>query len=77
MHSYCVIYNHIIFCKGFPSTCRRLSTFLLRMMSTEQCKQVWKSVDAVCFDVDSTVLQDEALDELAKFCGVGDEVVEW
>ncbi|XP_033746777.1 phosphoserine phosphatase-like isoform X2 [Pecten maximus] len=40
-------------------------------------KRVWRSADAVCFDVDSTLLRDEALDELAKFCGVGKEVQEW
>ncbi|XP_060062955.1 phosphoserine phosphatase-like isoform X2 [Ylistrum balloti] len=40
-------------------------------------KNVWRAADAVCFDVDSTVLKDEALDELAKFCGVGQEVQEW
>jgi phosphoserine phosphatase len=28
----------------------------------------------VCFDVDSTVCQDEAIDEVARFCGVYDEV---
>ncbi|KAK3103388.1 hypothetical protein FSP39_018884 [Pinctada imbricata] len=43
----------------------------------EEIKAVWKKADAVCFDVDSTVMQDEALDELAKFCGVGKEVQEW
>lgn len=47
------------------------------MMSEEECRGIWKKVDAVCFDVDSTVLKDEALDELAKFCGVGEQVVEW
>lgn len=28
----------------------------------------------VCFDVDSTVIQEEGIDELAKFCGKGQEV---
>lgn len=28
----------------------------------------------ICFDVDSTVIQEEGIDELAKFCGKGDEV---
>lgn len=35
---------------------------------------VWKSVDAVCFDVDSTVIQEEGIDEIAKFCNKGPEV---
>ncbi|VDM44831.1 unnamed protein product [Toxocara canis] len=37
-------------------------------------KRIWRNADAVCFDVDSTVCQDEAVDELADFLGVGDEV---
>lgn len=37
-------------------------------------KALWRDVDAVCFDVDSTVIQEEAIDEVAKFCGKGLEV---
>ena len=37
----------------------------------------WKSADAVCFDVDSTVCLDEGIDELAEFCGAGKAVAEW
>uniref|UniRef100_A0A0K0EG56 Phosphoserine phosphatase n=1 Tax=Strongyloides stercoralis TaxID=6248 RepID=A0A0K0EG56_STRER len=40
----------------------------------EDTKKVWRNVDAVCFDVDSTVCQDEAIDEFAKYLGCGDEV---
>ncbi|KAL3276868.1 hypothetical protein HHI36_012230 [Cryptolaemus montrouzieri] len=35
---------------------------------------ILKSADAVCFDVDSTVIQEEGIDELAKFCGKGEEI---
>lgn len=44
-------------------------------MSSEeqQVRSIWKQCDAVCFDVDSTVIQEEGLDELAKFCGKGEE----
>lgn len=35
---------------------------------------ILKKVDAVCFDVDSTVIQEEGIDELAKFCNKGEEV---
>ncbi|KAL9255742.1 Phosphoserine phosphatase, chloroplastic-like protein [Drosera capensis] len=38
---------------------------------------LWRSVDAVCFDVDSTVCLDEGIDELAEFCGAGKAVAEW
>lgn len=32
---------------------------------------------AVCFDVDSTVCVDEAIDRLAGFCGAAEEVSAW
>lgn len=35
---------------------------------------LWRDADAVCFDVDSTVIQEEAIDEVAKFCNKGPEV---
>lgn len=47
------------------------------MLTLEECKAIWKKADTVCFDVDSTVIKDEGLDELAVFCGVGKEVKEW
>lgn len=47
------------------------------MSSIEHCKQIWCKADTVCFDVDSTVIKDEGLDELAVFCGVGKQVKEW
>lgn len=49
----------------------------LTTMTIQQAKQVWKKADAVCFDVDSTVIMDEGIDELAAFCGRGKEVSEW
>ncbi|XP_066337434.1 uncharacterized protein [Miscanthus floridulus] len=36
-----------------------------------------RNADAVCFDVDSTVILDEGIDELADFCGAGRAVAEW
>ncbi|KAH3892247.1 hypothetical protein DPMN_016362 [Dreissena polymorpha] len=47
------------------------------MSTLEECKQIWRKADTVCFDVDSTLLKDEGLDELAEFCGVGAQVREW
>ncbi|XP_071446010.1 phosphoserine phosphatase isoform X2 [Hetaerina americana] len=44
------------------------------MSSATAVKEIWKSADAVCFDVDSTVCQDEGIDELAKFCNKSDAV---
>ncbi|XP_023233940.1 phosphoserine phosphatase-like isoform X4 [Centruroides sculpturatus] len=42
----------------------------------ERTKKLWREADAVCFDVDSTVCKDEAIDELAKFAGKEKEVAE-
>ncbi|XP_020579689.1 phosphoserine phosphatase, chloroplastic [Phalaenopsis equestris] len=39
--------------------------------------EIWRSADAVCFDVDSTVCLHEGIDELADFCGAGKAVSEW
>ncbi len=33
--------------------------------------------DAVCFDVDSTVITEEGIDVLAEFLGKGEEVAAW
>ncbi|KAI1717581.1 haloacid dehalogenase-like hydrolase domain-containing protein [Ditylenchus destructor] len=44
-------------------------------LSAEQsAKELWRRADAVCFDVDSTVCEDEAIDELAHYLGKGREV---
>ncbi|XP_070499744.1 phosphoserine phosphatase isoform X2 [Chironomus tepperi] len=37
-------------------------------------KRIIQSSDVVCFDVDSTVIIEEGIDELADFCGKGEEV---
>jgi len=39
-------------------------------------RDIWRRAEAVCFDVDSTVCTDEAIDELANYIGVGKEVAE-
>ncbi|XP_015600682.1 phosphoserine phosphatase isoform X2 [Cephus cinctus] len=46
------------------------------MAKMDGVKFIWKNADAVSFDVDSTVIQDEGIDELAKFCGKGEQVAE-
>ncbi|XP_019434456.1 PREDICTED: phosphoserine phosphatase, chloroplastic-like [Lupinus angustifolius] len=38
--------------------------------------ELWRNVNAVCFDVDSTVCIDEDIDELALFCGAGNAVAQ-
>ncbi|GMR49870.1 hypothetical protein PMAYCL1PPCAC_20065, partial [Pristionchus mayeri] len=39
-----------------------------------RARHIWKHADAVCFDVDSTVCENESIDDLAEYLGVGEEV---
>lgn len=39
-------------------------------------RQVWQSAEAVCFDVDSTVIEVEGIDQLAAAFGAGEAVAE-
>uniref|UniRef100_K3XBL2 phosphoserine phosphatase n=1 Tax=Globisporangium ultimum (strain ATCC 200006 / CBS 805.95 / DAOM BR144) TaxID=431595 RepID=K3XBL2_GLOUD len=48
-----------------------------RAFATQPVKELWRSVGAVCFDVDSTVCEDEGIDVLAEHCGAGAAVKEW
>jgi len=50
--------------------------FTMSTHANDDIKYIWRHCDAVCFDVDSTVCQDEAIDELAEFCGAGQQVAE-
>ena len=43
-------------------------------MNIELAKEAIKKADAVCFDVDSTVITEEGIDVLATSLGVGDAV---
>ncbi|KAM9811342.1 phosphoserine phosphatase [Syngnathus typhle] len=52
------------------------ATFSTAMSTMSETKELFRRADAVCFDVDSTVIKEEGIDELAKFCGVGDAVTE-
>lgn len=40
----------------------------------EEVKRIWREADSVMFDVDSTVVKEEGIDQLAQFCGKGAEV---
>ena len=39
---------------------------------TEQVLELWRTSDAVAFDVDSTVCIDEGIDELGVYVGTGE-----
>ena len=45
-------------------------------MPSEDLKKIIKTAKVVCFDVDSTVIQEEGIDELAAYQGKGKEVAE-
>ncbi|XP_066587470.1 phosphoserine phosphatase isoform X2 [Prorops nasuta] len=44
------------------------------MANLDEVRIFWRSAEAVTLDVDSTVITEEGIDELAKFCGKGDQV---
>lgn len=41
---------------------------------TQEAREMLKKAQIVCFDVDSTIITEEGIDELAQFCGKGAEV---
>ncbi|XP_058836733.1 phosphoserine phosphatase isoform X2 [Topomyia yanbarensis] len=41
---------------------------------TTEAREMLKKAQIVCFDVDSTIITEEGIDELAQFCGKGNEV---
>lgn len=46
------------------------------MASRENVISLFQQADAICFDVDSTVCTGEGIDDLALYCGKGQEVKE-
>lgn len=43
---------------------------------SEHALKLWREANAVCFDVDCTITQQDSLDLLAEFMGVGDAVAD-
>jgi len=62
-----------------------IATPSIRAMSTKPslgldidlCKKCLKGANAVCFDVDSTVIDEEGIDVLAEYLGKGPAVSDW
>eukprot|EP00600_Ochromonadales_sp_CCMP1393_P007552 CAMPEP_0174968248 /NCGR_PEP_ID=MMETSP0004_2-20121128/8026_1 /TAXON_ID=420556 /ORGANISM="Ochromonas sp., Strain CCMP1393" /LENGTH=266 /DNA_ID=CAMNT_0016217455 /DNA_START=169 /DNA_END=969 /DNA_ORIENTATION=- len=46
-------------------------------LGKDQIANILRTSQAVCFDVDSTVIPEEGIDELASFKGAGEAVAEW
>ncbi|KAK7172321.1 hypothetical protein R3I93_004594 [Phoxinus phoxinus] len=61
-------------CRPSHARVRRRAGFT--MTTAADAQELFRRAQAVCFDVDSTVIREEGIDELAKFCGVGDAVTE-
>ena len=55
---------------------RRMSGAAARLGAAE-AQALWRRADAVCFDVDSTVVTEEGIDVLAEHVGAGPAVAEW
>ncbi|OQS06831.1 hypothetical protein THRCLA_01136 [Thraustotheca clavata] len=55
----------------------RMSSLMHRSFSTPANLEIWQRAQAVCFDVDSTVISDEGIDVLAAHCGQGEAVAAW
>lgn len=60
----------------FTSSIRSLTTMDLNNNKENFARILWRAADCVCFDVDSTVCRDEAIDELAQFAGKEKQVQE-
>lgn len=61
-----------------PIAYRHLTTTEMDLNNNKEnfARILWRSADCVCFDVDSTVCRDEAIDELARFAGKEKQVQE-
>lgn len=46
------------------------------MLTEGEARMVWRSTDAVCLDVDSTVIQKEAVDQLARFLNKDQQITD-
>lgn len=60
-----------------PTVSRRAMAAAAVGLDVGAAQAALRAADAVCFDVDSTVITDEGIDVLAAHCGAGDAVKEW
>ena len=44
------------------------------MLRSRPVQEIWQNASVICFDFDSTVIENESIGELAAFCGVQKEV---
>lgn len=69
---------HAVSSGWFAVVIRRVCRFYSvdKMVNLDKIINIWKAADAVTFDVDSTVTREEGIDELANFCGTGEQICE-
>lgn len=48
--------------------------FADKSKNSQEAAQIIQNADIVCFDVDSTVIREEGIDELARYLGKGEDV---
>jgi len=78
----CGNYNAKILWVKNPTTCKKPPSryFSQNVQNVEFlenfARECLRKADAVCFDVDSTVISEEGIDVLAEYCGAGDQVAE-
>ncbi|KAM0724598.1 Phosphoserine phosphatase [Formica fusca] len=67
---------HAVSSGWFAVVIRRVYRFysVEKMANQKKIINIWKAADAVTLDVDSTVIKEEGIDELANFCGKGEEI---
>ena len=52
----------------------KVKTRIPALQASSQILKLWQQAEVVCFDVDCTVTQQDALDDLAEFLGKGEQV---
>lgn len=67
--------SHLV--SGVGANVDSVANSSLNLEPSPEVRDIWRSADCVCFDVDSTVCEDEGIDELADFCGAGEAVAAW
>ena len=75
----CYVYHWLTYALSMPQLRRGFASVTAakkKQLTVDEVKQTFVRCDAVCFDVDSTVIQEEGIDVLADYCGKGTAVAE-
>lgn len=72
-----ILLSHFGICISEGLSNSHYFSMALNPSRTKLMKRIWRQADAVCFDVDSTLIKEEGIDGLAEFCGAGTKVKDW